>query len=41
MLRGHRLDETFDGNEADAAPGGVVSRAGLCGGENRSVRIAI
>jgi hypothetical protein len=41
MLRGHRLDETFDGNEADATPGGVVSRAGLRGGENRSVRIAI
>ena len=41
MLRGHRLDEVFDGNEADAAPGGVVSRAGLRGGENRSVRIAI
>lgn len=41
MLRGHRLDETFDGNEADAPPSGVVSRAGLRGGENGSVRIAI
>ena len=41
MLRGHRLDEAFDGNEADAAPGGALSRAGLRGGENRSVRIAI
>ena len=26
MLRGQRLDEKFDGKEADAAPGGVVSR---------------
>lgn len=41
MLRGHRLDETFDRDEADAVPGGVVSRAGLRGSENRSVRIAI
>ena len=41
MLRGHRLDEAFGGNEADVAPGGAVSRAGLRSGENRSVRIAI
>ena len=41
MLRGHRLDETPDGNEADAGAGGIVSRAGLRGGENRPVRIAI
>ena len=40
MLRGQRLDEKFDGKEADAAPGGVVSPTGLHGGENRSVRIA-
>jgi hypothetical protein len=41
MLRGHRIDEPWQGNEGDADPGSAVSIPGLPAAEGQPRRIAI